>query len=227
MSDHAGENLLRLMAGGQLSFGDVSARSGVDERTLRGVASGAHRPHARTLHRLAQGLGVSVDEFFLDPARLIYRCFDRQTNPLVAELIADQSELFAGWREGDFDELHSRVGAGGALTREGAKAAVHLMNRKREIHDKLDVLLESTHAPTIGGIVDLMYEEIEAKEEKEERCKMQNGKAEARGHEAGATGSAIAPCHFAFCILHFAFCILFSARFIVHGLRESRSMVES
>ena len=120
------------MAGAQLSLGDVSARTGVDPRTLRGITSGGHRPHARTLHRLAQGLGVSVDEFFLDPARLIYRRFDRQTNPLVAELIAEQGELFAGWRQGDFDELHSRVGAGGALTREGALAAVHLMNRKRE-----------------------------------------------------------------------------------------------
>ena len=118
MSDHAGENLLRLIAGGQWSLSDVSARSGVDPRTIRGIASGAQRPHARTLHRLAQGLGVSVDEFFLDPARLIYRRFDRQTNPLVAELIEAESDLFAGWRQGDFDELHSRVGAGGALTRE-------------------------------------------------------------------------------------------------------------
>ena len=142
----------------------MSERTGVDQRTIRGITSGGHRPHARTLHRLAQGLGVSVDEFFLDPARLIYRRFDRQTNPLAAELIEEQGELFEGWRQCDFDELHSRVGAGGALTREGALAAVHLMNRKREIHDKLDILLESTHAQTIGGIVDLMYEEIERRE---------------------------------------------------------------
>ena len=104
----------------QLSLGDVSERTGVDPRTIRGITSGAHRPHPRTLHRLAQGLGVSVDEFFLDPARLIYRRFDRQTNPLAAELIEEQGELFEGWRQCDFDELHSRVGAGGALTRAGA-----------------------------------------------------------------------------------------------------------
>ena len=50
------------------------------------------------------------------------------------------------------------------------------MNRKRKIHDKLDVLLESTHAQTIGGIVDLMYEEIEGERGRERDCKMKIAK---------------------------------------------------
>ena len=151
---------MRLMARAKLSILDVSQQTGVDERTVRGISSGTHKPHARTLHRLAEGLGVSVDEFFVDPAQLLYRHFDRQTNPLVEELLQDHGQAFEGWREADFDELHSRVGAGGGLTREGALAAVHEMNRKRELHDKLDVLLESSHAKTIGGIVDLMYGQV-------------------------------------------------------------------
>jgi transcriptional regulator with XRE-family HTH domain len=165
MSEHAGKNLLRLMAGAQLSLHDVAERTGVDERTIRGITGGGQRPHPRTLHRLAEGLGVSVDEFFLDPARLLYRRLDRQTNPLVEEVLQDEGELFEGWRQADFDELHSRVGAGGALTREGALAAVCQMNRKRQLHDKLDVLLESDHAQTIGGIVDLMYGQVVESEE--------------------------------------------------------------
>ena len=90
MSDHAGENLLRLMARAKLSIQEVVEATGVDQRTIRGIASGANKPHARTLHRLAEGLGVSVDEFFVDPAQLLYRRFDRHTNPLVEELL--QSE---------------------------------------------------------------------------------------------------------------------------------------
>jgi transcriptional regulator with XRE-family HTH domain len=160
MSEHAGKNLLRLMAQAKLSAEQVAAQTGVDQRTIRGIARGDHRPHVCTLHRLAAGLGVPVDEFFLDPARLLYRRFDHDTNPVIAEVLQTEGHLFEGWGEADFDELHSRVGDGGALTRCGAIAAVREMNRKRELHDKLDVLLESLHAQTIGGIVDLMYDQV-------------------------------------------------------------------
>jgi transcriptional regulator with XRE-family HTH domain len=160
MSDHAGENLLRLMAAKELSIHDVSERTGLDERTIRGITRGTNRPHARTLHRLADGLGVAVDEFFVDPAQLLYRRFDHQTNPIVGEVLESHGELFDGWREADFDELHSRVGTGGALTREGALAAVLAMNRNRDLHDKLDVLLESSQSEVVGGMLDLLYRQV-------------------------------------------------------------------
>jgi transcriptional regulator with XRE-family HTH domain len=160
MPEHAGQNLLRLMAAAELSIQDVAQRSGLDERTIRSIARGVHRPHARTLHRLAQGLGVPVDEFFVDPAQLLYRRFDRRTNPLVEEVLQGHPQLFEGWGEADFDELHSRVGSGGPLTFEGALSAVRAMNRKRELHDKLEVLLETGQAKTVGGILDLIYEQV-------------------------------------------------------------------
>ena len=160
MSDHVGENLLRLMAAQKLSLHDVAERTGLDERTIRGISRATHRPHTRTLHRLAEGLGVSVDEFFVDPAQLLYRRFDRHTNPVIAEVLQSHGELFEGWREADFDELHSRVGTGGALTFDGALCAVGEMNRKRELHDKLDVLLESSQSNTVSGMLDLMYEQV-------------------------------------------------------------------
>ena len=75
------------MAAGGLSFGRVAEQTGLDERTIRGILGGGNKPHAQTLHRLAEGLGVKVDEFFVDPAQLLYRRFDRQTNPVVAEVI--------------------------------------------------------------------------------------------------------------------------------------------
>jgi transcriptional regulator with XRE-family HTH domain len=170
MSDYAGANLLRLMAAGELSVAEVAQRSALDERTIRGITGGSHRPHARTLHRLAGGLGVSVDEFFLDPAQLLYRRFDRrfdgrfdrQTNPVVAEVLQQHAELFEGWGEADFDELHSRVGTGGPLTFDGAVTAVRHMNHKHALHDKLDVLLESSQAKTVSGLLELLYEQVVA-----------------------------------------------------------------
>lgn len=160
MSEHAGPNLLRLMAADELSLHEVSERTGLDERTIRGISRGTNRPHARTLHRLAEGLGVAVDEFFVDPAQLLYRRFDRHTNPVVEEVLQDHPDLFEGWGEADFDELHSRVGTGGALTLDGALAAVRAMNHNRQLHDKLDLLLESSQAKTVSGMIELLYKQI-------------------------------------------------------------------
>ena len=160
MSDYTRENLLRLMAAEGASVRRMAQRTGVDERTIRGILNGGNKPHVQTLHRLADGLGVKVDEFFVDPAQLLYRRFDRQTNPLVAEAIETHGELFDGWTEADFDELHSRVSAGGALTVEGALVAVRQMNHKRELHEKLDLLLESSQAEVAAGILNVLHEKV-------------------------------------------------------------------
>ena len=160
MSNHAKDNLQRLVAAAGMSIHQVASLTGLDQRTIRGILNGVKKPHARTLHRLAAGLGVSMDEFFIDPARLLYRCFDRLTNPMVEEVLADHSELFDGWTQADFDELNSRVGMGGPLTKEGALSAVRLMNRKRELHGKLDLLMESSHAEVDADILDVLYKKI-------------------------------------------------------------------
>jgi transcriptional regulator with XRE-family HTH domain len=83
MSDHSGDNLRRLMTRLDVTIEQVAARAALDPRTVQGILDGTNRPHARTLHRLAAGLGVSPDEFFVDPAQLVYRCFDQATNPVV------------------------------------------------------------------------------------------------------------------------------------------------
>ena len=52
------------------------------------------------------------------------------------------------------------MGTGGALTVEGTLAAVRQMNRKRELHEKLDLLLESSHAEVAAGILNVLYEKV-------------------------------------------------------------------
>ncbi len=110
MRDHAA-NLRRLMARSGLTVQEAVSRTGLHENTIKAILAGAHKPQARTLHRLATGLGVPVDELFQDPSLLVHRAFDRQTNPLVEEVLATHQELLAGWSEADFDELYSRFGA--------------------------------------------------------------------------------------------------------------------
>jgi len=160
MPDHAGDNLRRLMTRLGVTIEQVAARARLDRRTVKGILDGTNRAHARTLHRLAAGLGVSPDEFFVDPAQLVYRCFDRATNPVVAEVVESHPDLFCGWTEADFEELHSRFGTGGALTAEGAVATVSNMNRNRATHERLAVLLESSQAEVVRGIVEVMYDNL-------------------------------------------------------------------
>jgi transcriptional regulator with XRE-family HTH domain len=154
-------NLRRIMARLGLTVDEVVARCGLDERTVRAMLAGRTRPHARTLGRLAEGLGVEADELFADASLLVYRLFDRQTNPLVQQLIDERPEWFAGWSEADFDELFSRFGAGGALTAEGAAEVVASMNRHRQVHRRVALLLESSQADLLAALVDLLYQRIE------------------------------------------------------------------
>lgn len=160
MSNLPQHNLHRLMARQGMTVEELAGRTGVDCRSIRGILDGRKRPQARTLHRLAKGLGVDADEFFLDPARLLYRRFDQQTNPEVAQAVARHPDLFRDWSEGDFEELHSRFGMGGALTFEGVLEAARRMNRNRTLHRKLALLLETGHAELVGRLIDAIYQTV-------------------------------------------------------------------
>jgi transcriptional regulator with XRE-family HTH domain len=164
-SHKTGDNLHRLMADLGLTIEQVAERCGLDKRTVKGILDGTKRPQLRTIGRLAKGLKVRTDELFLEPARLLYRRFDRDTNPLVQEVIQAHPDVFADWTTADFDELHSRFGTGGPLTAEGTLSAARQMNTRRELHEKLTVLLESGQAEVIAGIVELMYEKVVEEEQ--------------------------------------------------------------
>ena len=160
MTGYEAHNLRRLLAKFGLTIDELAKRANLDRRTIMGIVVGTSNPHSQTISSLAKGLGVSADEFFLDPNQLAYRQFDRQTNPVVEEAMEGHAELFDEWTEADFDELHSRFGAGGALTIEGALAAIREMNDSRQVHEKLALLLESGQAGLIRAIVELLYDQI-------------------------------------------------------------------
>ncbi|MEX2140656.1 MAG: helix-turn-helix transcriptional regulator [Pirellulales bacterium] len=159
-ASHVADNLRRLMARRNVSVDALAAASGVDRRSIAGALRGRKRPHSRTLHRLAEALAVPADEFFQDPSLLAHRTFDRQTNPLVDEALAARPELFAAWSEGDFDELYSRFGTGGALTRAGAIAAAERINRMRAVQQKVALVLETHEAELLEEFVDLLYRRV-------------------------------------------------------------------
>ena len=164
MAKYTGDNLRRLMANQGLTIDRVVKKTGLDKRTVKGILDGSNKPQPRTIYRLAEGLGVSANEFFIDPAQLLYRRFDHKTNPMIEEVVQSQPELFADWTAADFDELHSRVGTGGPLTAEGTLAAVRRMNQKRALHEKLSLLLETGHADLISAVLEVLHEKIVVKD---------------------------------------------------------------
>lgn len=155
------QNLRRVMARFDLTIVDVVELSGLDERTVKSMLAGRTNPHARTLHRLASGVGIQVDEFFQPSSVLAHRSFDRATNPIVEQVIEQSPELFAGWTDADFDELYSRFGAGGAFTLDGARAAAENMNRNREVHQRVALLLETSEAEFLSRVVELLHQRVQ------------------------------------------------------------------
>jgi transcriptional regulator with XRE-family HTH domain len=150
-------NLRRVMARDNLTFDEVVTATELDERTLRALARGTTNPHARTLHKLAQGLGISIDELFRPVGGSASRRFDRAANSLVQGVVHEHARLFKNWSEADFDELYSRFGTGGQLTESGVLSAAKLMNAKRDLYRQVGVIMESGEAELLSGFVELLY----------------------------------------------------------------------
>ena len=140
------------MARDGLTFSDVVEATGLDERTVRGLVRGANNPHARTLHKFAQGLGIPIDELFQPAGARARQAFDRATNPLVEGVVASNAELFSAWSPADFDELFSQFGHGGPLSEVGVVAAAEAINAKRSLLRKVCVILESQRVGTPGRL---------------------------------------------------------------------------
>ena len=152
-------NVRRLMARHGLTFQDVVAASGLDERTLRGLVRGTNNPQARTLFKLAQGLGVAVDELF-QPLSAQHRAFDQATNSAVEEVIETHSDVFLGWSEAEFTELASLFGTAGPLTESGVLAAAEAINTKRALLQQVSIILESSERELLAEFVKLLYQRV-------------------------------------------------------------------
>ena len=151
------DNIRRLMVQSGMTVRDVVAATGIHARTIQALMSGDQKPHAKTLHKLAEGLGVSTHEIILDLPQTDAAQFDWGTNPIVQEIVAEEPNLFAHWSAGELEELASRFGTGGELTRDGVRIAIEAMESRRSVLDKVVVLLESDQSDLLAEFVDMLY----------------------------------------------------------------------
>lgn len=162
-------NVRRLMAKHGITYDQVVEACGLDHRTVRGIARGEKRPHAKTLHRLAEGLGVTPDELFVDAASISQAAahsglsseFDEATNPAVSRVVETHAELFQGWSSADYAELFSRFGKGGELTEQGAMEAAHALNHKRRLLARARVVLESSDGELLAEMIEMLYKRVQ------------------------------------------------------------------
>lgn len=178
------------MARLNMTQSEVVNATGLDERTVRSLLQGVTRPHARTLHKLAEGLGVDTDELFQDPYQLAggtsYDAtsydgasydgtsyagasfapaeFDRVTNPIAAEVVDAHSELFEHWTAAEYNELFSRMAVGGELTEAGTLTTVRAMNERRELMVQVAIIMESSESDLMHDFVQLLYRRATAPE---------------------------------------------------------------
>jgi transcriptional regulator with XRE-family HTH domain len=94
-------NLRRLMARLDMTIEQVVSASGLSERTVKQLLNGRTKPHARTLHRLAASLGISVDEFFWPPAEPKDTDAERRDGDILQKV----DQLLASDRRGLLVEL--------------------------------------------------------------------------------------------------------------------------
>ncbi|QDT01264.1 helix-turn-helix domain-containing protein [Adhaeretor mobilis] len=162
-----GANVRRLMARFNMTLAEVVEATGLDERTLRSILREKTRPHARTLHKLATGLGVTTDELFREPSRAAQQsiqkgqlqraAFNRATNPTAVATVERHPEIFADWNEQDLAELCSHRGVGGELTEAGTLATAQAMNERRELLNRAALLLETDQADLLREFIAMLY----------------------------------------------------------------------
>ena len=149
--------------------GQLATEAKVSRTTLYHLERGRiSSPRASTLHRIARALGVPIESLTLEnssknqlstnsPAQASEgreaAFFDRVTNPVVTAVAEAHPELFEGWTVEEWDELYSTFGTGGALNQQGVICASEAMNQRREVIEKLKVLMETHLADVAANLV--------------------------------------------------------------------------
>ncbi len=160
----------------------LARAAGVSRTTVYHLERGdISQPRASTLYKLAVALEVAPQELESASAttaaapesdrpsdagtsekRLI---FDRATNSRIKKAYSASPAVFEDWTDHEWEELYSTFGVGGAPNEHGVLAIAGKINRKREILQKLRVILETHHAEIAAGLVENLFALVEAESE--------------------------------------------------------------
>ncbi len=155
-------------------LGELAEKAGISRTTLYHLLEGhTDKPRLATLNRLAESLGIEVDELLAEPPssnggvsttpEVITNDFDAATNPAVSQVASERPDLFRDWEADDWIELRSMFGVGGGLNPGGVVRAAEGINRRRDAVRKLRIVLETHLSDVAIGLVDTLYEMVRVK----------------------------------------------------------------
>lgn len=161
----------------------LATSAGVSRTTVYHLERGdIAKPRASTLYKLAVALGIDPSDLAVDSSPIPLRedpglqghddtdqalrsKFDRKTNTYIKSVYDDNPPLFQHWGHDDWDELYSTFGVGGAPNEQGVLEIADKINSKRETLQKLQVVLETHHASVAKGLIDNLFQLIQAEAE--------------------------------------------------------------
>ena len=169
------EKITRLVAEHGWNHEEFARRSGLNRNTVYQLLTRrTQRLRNQTIRRCADALGVSVHALREWPLSRLLQQVARLRSERATKSAVDwscQPELKA-WMEAhperardltpeEIDELLSLQGTGGPLTREGVEYFVRVIERKRLLKDRIDVIAGTEYLDLVEQIVDLIYQRIQ------------------------------------------------------------------
>jgi transcriptional regulator with XRE-family HTH domain len=171
------EKIARLLAERGWNQETFARQAGLNRITVRQIMN---RPDKRlrnqTIKQCADALGLSVNDLVDLPLEKLLRHVRRGdgkgagVDARLSALAAEQPELQA-WLErhperaatmtrAEIDELASLQGTGGPLTQFGVEHFVKLLERKRELKRRLEVIAGTEYLDLVEQLVGLVYDKI-------------------------------------------------------------------
>ena len=156
---------------------EFARRAGLSRQTVREVLDQAcpRRLRNQTIFGCAQALDMSVTQL-CDPAKFAASNpaghanrpfltedlrYDLATQPQVREWLDNEKTDAARYTQDEIAELLSMQGTGGPLTEEGLKAALRLLDRKRRLIERIQVIAGTEHLDLLEGIVECLFERVQ------------------------------------------------------------------
>lgn len=169
------EKIARLVAEKGWNQDVFADKAGIARTTARGILTHPERElRNATLRRCADALGVTVHELITLPVeRLLPRvrqpsespagaisALEFSNQPALREWMARNPDRAAKLTPLEIDELISVQNVGGPLTYHGVEHFVSILERKRELLRRVEILAATEYLDLLEGVVRLMYERI-------------------------------------------------------------------
>jgi transcriptional regulator with XRE-family HTH domain len=169
------EKIARLVAEKGWNQDVFADKAGIARTTARGILTHPERElRNATLRRCADALGLTVHELISLPVeRLLPRVRqpasvhpgqipvqELANQPALREWMARNPDRAARLAPQEIDELISVQNVGGPLTYHGVEHFVSILERKRELLRRVEILAGTEYLDLLEGLVRLMYDRI-------------------------------------------------------------------